>query len=305
MNSRAGWIGILWGGIGLMLAGSVASAAPEPIRLWPGVAPGDTVELEAEQDRTKPADALIAGRPVIRLGNVSEPTLTVFRPAPELDTGAAVMVCPGGGYHILAMDLEGTEVVEWLNSIGVTGVLLKYRVPVRAGRARHAAPLQDAQRALGWVRHRASEHGWDPGRIGVLGFSAGAHLAAALASAAAERTYDAVDAADAVSCRPDFVMLIYPGYLASRSDGWQVAPELKVSAESPSVFLVQTQDDGIPVEGAVHYYLALKQAGVPSELHLYPTGGHGYGLRPSAHTVTTWPRRAEDWMRGLGVLKGR
>lgn len=304
MQANARWSGIVGGGLGLVVMGAVALAEPDSIRLWPGVAPGDTVVTEAEKDTTKPGDALVGGRPVIRLGHVYEPTITVFRPPAERDTGAAVLVFPGGGYHILAMDLEGTEVVEWLNSIGVTGVLLKYRVPARPGRARHAAALQDAQRALGWVRHRAPELGLDPGRIGVLGFSAGAHLAAALASNGSGRDYEVMDAADGVSCRPDFVLLIYPGYLASREDGWRVPSECEVTDKSPPFFLVQTQDDGVPVEGAVYYYLALKAAGIPAELHLYPTGGHGYGLRPSSHAVTSWPQRAEDWLRGLGVLKG-
>src|SRR6185312_14319967 len=161
-----------------------ASLAAEsaPILLWSGNAPGETHALPAEADTTKPGDELIAGRRVIRLGNVSDPTITIYQPDPAKNTGAAVLVCPGGGYYILAMDLEGTEVCEWLNSIGVTGVLLKYRVPLGEGKHPRGAPLQDAQRALGLVRHDAAKWGVDPNRIGVLGFSAGGHLAANLSN---------------------------------------------------------------------------------------------------------------------------
>jgi acetyl esterase/lipase len=214
-----------------------------------------------------------------------------------------VLVCPGGGYNILALDLEGSEVCDWLNSIGVTGVLLKYRVPARKGRERYAAPLEDVQRALGMVRHRAGEWGIDPRRIGVMGFSAGGHLSAAASNNYEKRVYDPVDAVDEVSCRPDFAMLIYPAYLAQPKENYKISPELPITANTPPTFLAQTQDDGIPVENSLYYYLALKAAKVKAEIHLYPTGGHGYGLRPSTNAVCTWPQRAEDWMRHLGVLE--
>lgn len=280
----------------------LAAAAPAPILLWPQGAPGDTGELGEEKDTSKPTDRMVAGQPVVRLGNVSQPTLTVYPAPPEKATGAAVLVCPGGGYHILAMDLEGTEVVAWLNSVGVTAGLLKYRVPVRKDRPRFAAPLQDAQRALGLMRTRASEWNLDPKRIGIMGFSAGAHLSAVASCQFAERTYEPVDAADRASARPDFVMLIYPAYLTVKSEGDKIAPELPITTNTPPTFLVQTQDDSVRVESSLFYYLALKNAKVPVEMHLYPTGGHGYGLRRTAANVTTWPQRAEDWLRGLGVL---
>ena len=277
--------------------------APEPIPLWPGDVPGEKGELPPEADVTKPSDRPVADQAVIRLGNVSRPTITIF-PAPrEKETGAAVLVCPGGGYNILAWDLEGTEVCDWLNSIGVTGVLLKYRVPKREGLEKHTAPLQDAQRALGMVRHQAREFGIDPQRIGVLGFSAGGHLAAALCSGSNARTYPKIDAADEGSCRPDFAVLVYPAYLTLKDAGDKLAPELRVTAQTPPTFLVQTQDDAVRVETSVFYYLALKQAKVPAELHVYPTGGHGYGLRRTAETVTAWPERAAEWMRFVGVLE--
>jgi acetyl esterase/lipase len=228
--------------------------------------------------------------------------MTVYRAPKEKATGAAAVVFPGGGYSILAMDLEGTEICEWLNSIGVTAVLVKYRVPVRAGRPRWAAPLEDAQRAIGLVRQRAGELGIDAARIGVLGFSAGGHLAAMASTNFEARSYPAVDAADAVSSRPDFCVLIYPAYLTVKEEGDRVAPELKLAKSTPPTFLVQAEDDGVRVETSLFYYAALRNAGVPAEMHLYPVGGHGYGLRPAGKLVTTWPARAGEWMRSQGIL---
>jgi acetyl esterase/lipase len=282
----------------ILLSTGLAAEPARVLDLWPGVAPGEKGNLGEEKDTTKPTDQLIAGRRVIRLGNVSKPSLSLYRPAKDKDTGAAVLVCPGGGYHILAMDLEGTEVCEWLNAMGVTAALLKYRVPKREGLERHVAPLQDAQRALGLLRWRAQEFGLDPRRLGALGFSAGGHLIAALAGSTSPRAYPAVDEADAVSCRPDFNIVIYPGYLVLKDEGDRINPSVAVTTNHPPTFLVMSQDDPVRVENAVLYYLALKQAGVPSELHVYPTGGHGYGLRRTEHFVTTWPDRAADWLRG-------
>lgn len=281
---------------------AVSPAAEPAIPLWPKTAPGENGDSAPETDTTGPTGALVGGRRVIRLGNVSVPTLTIYRPSKEKDTGAAVLVFPGGGYSILALDLEGSEICEWLNTIGVTGVLIKYRVPARAGQPKWAAPLQDAQRALGIVRKRAGELRLDPKRIGVLGFSAGGHLAAAASTNFDRRTYDAVDEADEVICRPDFSLLIYPAYLTVKEDGDKVAPELKVTGKTPPTFLVQAEDDGVRVENSLFYYAALRNAKVPAEMHLYAAGGHGYGLRPSANLVTTWPKRAEEWLRSLGVL---
>jgi acetyl esterase/lipase len=279
------------------------AAEPAPIPLWPGSPPDETQPLPPEADQFKhPPDPLIAGRPIIRLGNVSTPTITIYRPDPAKDTGAAVVVAPGGGYQILALDLEGTEVCAWLNSIGVTGVLLKYRVPGREGRARHAAALQDVQRAVGLVRQRAPELGIDPQRIGVLGFSAGANLSAALSTSAAHRTYTPIDAADTASCRPDFAVLIYPGGLADNAG--VVRPEVAPGkGRTPPTFIAMAQDDPVRVENALHYYFALHQVGVPAELHVYPTGGHGYGMRRTADNVTTWPDRVADWLNAGGWLK--
>ncbi len=291
--------------IGIVLLAPLSAKsgdAREPIVLWPQGAPGETGAIGEEGDMTKPKDGNPGGWPVIRLGNVSKPTLTIFSPPKDKDTGAAVIVCPGGGYNILAWDLEGTEVCDWLNSIGVTGALLKYRVPRRAGMAPYTAPLQDAQRAMGVLRKRASEFGIDPKRIGVLGFSAGGHLSAALSTNYETRTYPRVDDADDASCRPDFALLIYPAYLTVKDQHDALSPELKVNAQTPPTFLTQAEDDAVRAENSIFYYLALKNAKVPAELHIYPKGGHGYGLRPSENNICSWPDRAADWLRSINAL---
>ena len=288
----------LWSGSGPLLPDASAST---PVGLWPDRPPGDTNALPAEVDLTKPDENFVGGRRLIRLGNVSEPTLQVFRPPADKDTGATVLVCPGGGYHILALDLEGSEVCEWLNSVGVTGVLLKYRVPKRPGLEKHTVALQDAQRAMGVLRAMAGELRLDPKRIGVLGFSAGGHLAAAL-STTPVRAYPRIDAADDASCRPDFAVLIYPAYLTVKEDHDAVSPELKITTNTPPTFLSIAMDDPVRVEGAMFYSLALKQSGVPTELHVYPTGGHGYGLRRTDNPVTAWPDRVADWMKSQDLL---
>lgn len=277
-------------------AHNFASEPSKVIELWNGTAPGDKGDIGEEADTTKPTDRPVAGKSVIRLGHVSKPTISIYRPPAAKDSGAAVVVCPGGAYQILAMDLEGTEVCDWLNSIGVTGVLLKYRVPKRAGLEKHTAALQDAQRAMGFVRSKAQEWNLDPKRIGILGFSAGGHLAAALSNNYEERTYPKVDGADAVSCRPDFAIVIYPGYLVVKEEDNKIAPELNITSNTPPTFLAMAADDPVRVENALFYAEALHKAKVPLELHVYPTGGHGYGLRPSKDLVTTWPQRAADWL---------
>ncbi len=288
----------------LVTLAALTAGASEPLPLWPQTAPGEKGDIGVEHDTTKPDGGLTGGKRVIRLGDVSVPTITIYRPRKARADGAAVIVCPGGGYQILAMDLEGTEVCDWLNSAGVTAVLLKYRVPARKGLERYAAPLQDAQRALSLVRYHAAEWKLDPQRIGIMGFSAGGHLAAAASTRFAQRAYEPVDAADQVSCRPDFALLIYPAYLV-RQTGPELSPELTVTANTPPTFLFQAEDDhSVPVEGSLFYYLALKQAKVPAEMHLLATGGHGFGLRGPGATPTTWPKLAEVWLRGLGVLNG-
>jgi acetyl esterase/lipase len=286
----------------LAALGPAVRLGADPVRIWPGAAPGDKGGLGKEADTTKADGALIAGRPVVRLGNVSDPTIEVFRAPAATNTGTAVLVCPGGGFYILAMDLEGTEVCEWLNSVGVTGVLLKYRVPRREGRAPLAAPLEDAQRAMGIVRSHAREWGIDPARIGALGFSAGGELVAALSAGSGSRSYPRVDASDDVSCLPDFQVLVYPGYLGP-VNGSTPNPDVAVTGRTPPTFMVVAADDPVvPPDSVIGYAAELSKAKVPVEFHLYPTGGHGFGLRPTKDMVTTWPQRAADWMRTRGLL---
>jgi acetyl esterase/lipase len=271
------------------------------IKIWPNGAPDASSNSAAEVDTTTAKDNLIAGKPVLRLGNVSQPTITLYSPKNK-NTGAAVVVFPGGSYRILAIDLEGTEVCEWLNSVAITCVLLKYRVPNSGPYPKPSAALQDAQRAVGIVRGHASEWHIDPKRIGVLGFSAGAHLAAALSTHFDQRLYDSVDDSDKQSCRPDFAVIVYPGYLAIAEQNFTPSPEIPVTEKTPPSFIVQTEDDPVHVENALIYYHALKNARVPAELHVYAEGGHGYGLRHTALPVTNWPKRAEAWMRSIQML---
>jgi acetyl esterase/lipase len=270
--------------------------------IWPGGAPDAKPAAGPEIDTTTSKDPLIAGKPVVRLGDVATPTMTLYSPK-ENNTGAAVVVFPGGGYRILAIDLEGSEVCDWLTSAGINCVLLKYRVPDSGPYPKSAAALQDAQRAVGLVRSRAVEWQIDPHRIGVLGFSAGGHLAAALSTHFDQRLYKPVDAADQVSCRPDFVVVIYPGYLAVAEQNFALNPEIHASAQTPPTFLLQTEDDRVAhVESSLVYYAALKAANVPVEMHLYTQGVHGYGLRRTALPVTGWPQLVETWLHTTKML---
>ena len=271
------------------------------LNVWPAAAPGVPANPPPEADLTTSKDPLIAGRPLVHLGNVSVPTLTLYKPTGP-NTGAAVVVFPGGGYNILAIDLEGTEVCDWLNRAGVTCILLKYRVPNTGPYPKSPAALQDAQRALGLVRQHAAEWGIDPKRIGVLGFSAGAHLAAALSTHYDKRLYDSLDAADQLSCRPDFAVIVYPGYLALADKAFAPNPEINPTADTPPTFIVQAEDDPVHVENALVYYQQLKNAKVPAELHIYAQGGHGYGLRRTNLPVTTWPDAVETWLHTIGIL---
>lgn len=273
--------------------------------LWPNGAPGAAASAAnpaPEVDTTTAKDNLIAGKPLIRLGNVSTPTITLYKPAKANGAVPAVVVFPGGGYHILAIDLEGTEVCDWLNESGVACVLLKYRVPETGPYPKSPAALQDAQRAVGMVRQHAEEWGIDPKRVGVLGFSAGGHLAAAVSTHFDKRLYDRVDAADDMSCRPDFAVVVYPGYLALEKQNMAVNPEIKAAADTPPTFIVQAEDDPVHVENATNYFLQLKNAKVPAELHIYADGGHGYGLRRTALPVTAWPLLVEKWLQTIKMM---
>jgi acetyl esterase/lipase len=274
----------------------LAAADHQTLPLWPNGAPGEKATTEPERDTSKPNDHLVAGKPVIRLGNVTTPTMTLYPAPKETRTGAAVLVFPGGGYSILAYDLEGTEICDWLNRIGVTAVLVKYRVPQPKDLPRYQQPLQDAQQAIRIVRSHAGEWGIDPQRIGVLGFSAGGHLSAVLSNAPAQEV-------DGMSSRPDFAVLIYPAYLSVDNKGETIAPEVKPSDRTLPTFIVQAENDKPFIGGTLLYYRALAEAKVPAEMHLYSAGGHGYGLRRTNDPVTNWPQLAEAWLRSQKVLK--
>jgi acetyl esterase/lipase len=234
--------------------------------------------------------------------------MTVYAPK-ERNTAAAVVVFPGGGYWILAIDLEGTEVCDWLTSKGIACVLLKYRVPGE-GLYPRSGPypdspmaLEDAQRTVGLVRFHAAEWHIDPHRIGVLGFSAGGHLVAAMSSHFGQRLYPAVDAADKESCRPDFAVALYPGHLSLAANSLGLNPDIHVTGQTPPTFLLQNEDDPVDrVEHSLSYYAALKKAGVPVEMHLYAQGGHAFGLRRTKLPVTGWPQLVETWLGTIGMI---
>lgn len=311
------------------------SAGHTQVAIWPGTPPDPQPVAGPEVfDDGKEKDFLIAGKPVAAIGKVSRPTMTVYAPDGK-NTGAAVVVFPGGGYWVLAIDLEGTEVCDWLTSRGITCVLLKYRVPgndlfPRSGPYPESpVALEDAQRTLGLVRLHAGEWHINPDKIGVLGFSAGGHLVAAMSVHFRKRLYRAVDAADEVSCRPDFAVALYPGHLsyaAAESDAERAGgkfkmpsprglaladkqlglnPDLHVTRETPPTFLLQAEDDDVDsVYDSLSYYIALKKAGVPVEMHLYAHGRHAFGLRRTKFPITGWPQLVETWLKTIGMISG-
>jgi len=300
----------------IALAGAAAAMAPgaraavwQPspghvqVAIWPGTPPNLVVDPHPESEAST---------------HVSRPTMTVYAPKGR-NTGVAVVVFPGGGYQVLAMGLEGTEICDWLTSRGVTCVLLKYRVPnsgptMRDGRRYYPkvqTALQDAQRTLGLVRQHAAEWHVDPHKVGVIGFSAGGHLVAAV-STHFQRTYPSVDAADALSCRPDFAIAAYPGHLWAHEDedratrnpqDLSLRPDIRVRADTPPTFLVQAENDDVDnVEQSLAYYVALQKAGVPTEMHLYAKGGHAFGLRAANLPIGRWPQLVEQWLHTIGML---
>lgn len=305
----------------LLLNGTSAEASaqtpwhPSPghtqIPIWPGRIPDARrttgPEVSGIVVGTDGKPKLIAGAPWTYIDRVAQPTMTVYSPTGR-NSGAAIVVFPGGGYNILAIDLEGTEVCDWLTSTGVTCVLLKYRVPcLKTGPYRDClTALQDAQRAVGLVRSRAKEWGVDPHRIGVLGFSAGGSMVAALSTNFQKRVYPSVDAADTTSCRPDFAIALYPGHLAVPERPGRLNPAIRVTAETPPTFLLHAKDDPVdPVANSILYGEALTRAGVPVELHLESQGGHAFGLRRTASAITQWPALVERWMERIGMMAAR
>lgn len=271
------------------------------VPIWPGTPPDAQPPPGTEFART--SDGLLAGKPVVIVERVSQPTMTVYSPK-GTNTGVAAVVFPGGGYQILAIDLEGTEICDWLTSRGITAVLLKYRVPLKKKGSYGESPLalEDAQRTLGLVRFHAA--GWhiNPHKIGVIGFSAGGHMVTATSTHFDKRSYPAVDAADQESCRPDFAIACYPGHLWDGGDDLNLNPNVPVTTNTPPTFIVQAEDDHVDgVEQALTYYIGLKKAGVPVEMHLYAQGGHGFGLRRTKLPITEWPELVEKWLRTTGM----
>lgn len=281
--------------IAALVCGAFAARAAEPnftLNVWPSLPPGDQPNLGEESHEA---------RSMIR-GVVTTPTIAVYRPAKEIDTGAAVLIAPGGGFFQLSMGHEGADVATWLNSIGVTGIVLKYRIPVREGMPRSLPMTQDAQRAMSIVRAKAGEWGIDPHRIGICGFSAGGEVAVNLLTAAEHRLYEPNDAIDQTAIAPNFSLLIYAGGLLQRgAEPPALRDTVVFSGDMPPAFLSVSNDDG-GVEGTVLLYLALKRAGAACEMHVWSEGGHGYGIRPSDLPHSTWPARAAAWMKVQGLL---
>lgn len=272
-----------------------ASDVPKPLDLWPGKPPGDPDGIE---EKHTPGD-----RGFKKVESTAQPTIAVYAPAKDRNTGAAIVVAPGGGYRMLAFEHEGTQVGEWLAAAGITAVLLKYRVPQRPGDGENKAPLQDAQRAISLTRSRAAEWGIDPARIGILGFSAGGHLAANASTNYDRRAYDPVDDADKASCRPDFAVLIYPGGVLDKEDKTKLSAQMRITKETPPCFLAVSTDDKGSAAGTIRLFQGLRDAGVSAELHVFATGGHGWGMRKSDQTFGGWTARCEEWMRARGLLR--
>ena len=298
------------------------------VPIWPGSAPDPQPVAGAESAESSGTRFLVAGGPVVGVNNVTQPTMTVYSPSGK-NTGAAVVVFPGGGYQGLAIDLEGTDVCDWLTPKGITCVLLKYRVtdvgpyPKSGPYPESPMALEDAQRTLGLVRLHAAEWHIDPHKIGVLGFSAGGHLVAAISNHFQHRLYVPADAADNESCRPDFAVAIYPGHLSLSAAEWDAQqgkqkfavphsatadkdlslnPDLHVTSQTPPTFLLQAEDDHVDnVNDSLAYYIALKKAGVPAEMHLYAQGNHAFGLRRTKLPITGWPQLVDTWLETIGM----
>jgi acetyl esterase/lipase len=286
-----------------------AADQPEVVDVWPATPPDEPGTIGKEYTRPSPKldkKKVEVTESTLLVTNVTKPTLTIYRPAKDKDTGTAVIICPGGGYWNLYWQLEGEEVAAWLNSIGVTGIILKYRVPRRPDEPENdpaRRPLQDAQRAVRLVRSNAKEWGLHPDRLGVMGFSAGGHLAFATATGFEKRTYEPVDDVDKTSCRPDFAVPVYSGYLKAK-DKLELAPGLSVPKNTPPVFLVHGGADLISdPEHSVAAYLALKRAGASAELHVYADTAHDFGVRTSDRPYGGWTKACEEWMRAVGVVK--
>ncbi len=304
---RIAWAAAAWF-VSLMVVRAAVAAEPLVIEIWPGKVPDETGGIGPERVRMSPQldrNKVEVTEPTRMITDVTKPTISIYRPPMDKDTGTAILIFPGGGYWDLYWQLEGEEVATWLNSIGVTGVILKYRVPRRPDEPKAEParrPLQDAQRAVSLVRSKAKDWGLYPQRIGVVGFSAGGHLAIATATGFHKRTYDPIDDVDKISCRPDFAIPVYPGYLKPK-DKDELAPGLQIPGDTPPVFLVHGSDDIIsPPEHSLFMYLALKRAGVPAELHIYSGTVHDFGVRTNDRPYATWTASCANWLRDRRFL---
>lgn len=295
MTYQSANLALLWITVAISLPAlpAVGQEAERSVRLWTGNAPGENsqslgVALPRRANENPPAT---------RVKDITAATLDIFRPQAEKNTGTAVIICPGGGYNYCVVDKEGSEIAQRLNEVGVTGIVLRYRTKRPAGDdSMWARPLQDAQRAVRWVRSHAEELKVQPDRVGIMGFSAGGQLAALTLTRFDQPSYEATDALDALSCRPDFGLLIYPWRLVE-GNTTQLNPALTINSKTPPTFLVHTHDDSSTSLSSIAFYTQLKSEGVPAELHLFESGGHGYGLRPVKNSIVhTWGDRAIDWL---------
>jgi acetyl esterase/lipase len=287
-----------------------ADEKPLVVELWPrkvpdeqpGVIGPEKVVMSPKLDR-KQVEVTESTRMIT---NVTKPAITIYRPAQDKNSGTAVLICPGGGYWNLYYELEGEEVAAWLNSLGITGIILKYRVPRRPDEVKGEParrPLQDAQRAVSLVRSRAKEWGIDPERIGMIGFSAGGHLVIATATSFEMRTYEPQDDIDKTSCRPNFAIAAYSGYLKAK-DKDELAPGLTIPKGTPPIFLVHGSEDLIsPPQHSLFMYLALKRAGISTELHIYADTAHDFGVRKSHRPCGEWTKTCAEWLKQQGFLK--
>ena len=292
-----------------MVLPAVGAEKPKVVEVWPGRPPEESGDIGEEMIRMSPKldrKQVEVTEPTRLVTNVTKPTLTIYPPIKDKNTGTAILICPGGGYWDLYWQLEGEEVAAWLNSIGITGIILKYRVPRRPDEPKGEParrPLQDAQRAVSLVRSKARDWGINPKQIGMVGFSAGGHLAIATATSFDRRTYKPIDDVDKISCRPDFAIGVYSGYLKAK-DKDQIAPGLRIPVGTPPVFLAHGDSDIIsPPEHSALMYLALRKAGVPTELHIYATAAHDFGVRKSDHPCSEWTQACANWLNYQGLLK--
>jgi acetyl esterase/lipase len=269
-----------------------ADDQPLVLPLYPAAVPGESGSI--------PAESIKGAQGHRQISSVSQPSLTVYLPPKEKNTGAAIVIAPGGGYNILAIDHEGYDVAKWLNSIGVAGIVLKYRIPKRPEHP--SRPLMDAQRAMSVVRSKAGEWHIDPKRIGIMGFSAGGHLATVASTNYDKRAYSTIDAADQVSCRPDFSVFIYPGGIF-QPGGEKLIPEVRITKETPPAFLAVATDDKGSSDQTVQLYLALKRAGVPAEMHVFSKGGHGFGINKGNLPANQWTARLQEWLQVQKLLE--